>query len=59
MGQKTKVQLIRRKDSQSWYIMLPLALARALEFKKGEVVEWTVRDTAHLGLRRLTPRPKA
>jgi hypothetical protein len=59
MGQKTKVQLIRRKDSQSWYIMLPLALARALDFKKGEVVEWTVKDATHLALRRLAPRGKA
>jgi antitoxin component of MazEF toxin-antitoxin module len=59
MGQKTKVQLIRRKDSQSWYIMLPLALAKALDFKKGEVVEWSVKDAAHLGLRRCSPRGKA
>lgn len=59
MGQKTKVQLIRRKDSQSWYIMLPLALARALGFKKGEVVEWSVRDARHLSLRRLAPPGKA
>lgn len=59
MGQKTKVQLIRRKDSQSWYIILPLALAKALDFKKGEVVEWTVQDARHLALRRCSPRGKA
>lgn len=55
MGHKTKVQLIRRKDSQSWYILLPVALAQALNLRKGEVVEWNVRDLTHLSLRRLSP----
>ncbi len=52
MGFPTKVQLIQRKASQQWYIKLPSALAQAMEFSKGESVEWIVEDKAHLILRR-------
>lgn len=52
MGFPTKVQLIQRKDSQQWYINFPSALAQAMEFSKGEFVEWVVEDKAHLILRR-------
>lgn len=53
MGYPTKVQLIRRKDSQQWYINFPAAVAQAMEFERGEIVEWTIEDKAHLLLRRL------
>jgi len=52
MGYPTKVQLIRRKASEQWYINFPAALAQALEFERGEVVEWVVEDKASLLLRR-------
>ncbi|MDA1315697.1 MAG: hypothetical protein O2968_20420 [Acidobacteria bacterium] len=52
MGFPTKVQLIQRKASQQWYINFPSALAQAMEFSKGESVEWIVEDKAHLILRR-------
>ncbi len=52
MGYPTKVQLIQRQDSQQWYINFPAALAQAMEFTKGETVEWTVQDKQHLLLRR-------
>lgn len=52
MGYPTKVQLIRRKASQQWYVNFPAALAKALEFDKGEVVEWVIRDRRTLVLHR-------
>ena len=55
MGYPTKVQLIRRKDSEQWYINFPVALAQALEFAKGETVEWVIQDRRHLQLHRLGP----
>lgn len=53
MGYPTKVQLIKRKQSEQWYINFPTALAQAMEFERGETVEWTIEDKAHLLLRRL------
>lgn len=55
MGFPTKVQLIHRKASQQWYINFPSALAQAMEFSRGETVEWSVEDNSLLALRRLHP----
>jgi hypothetical protein len=56
MGYPTKVQLICRKESQQWYVNLPRPVADAMNFTKGEVVEWTIEDRQHLILtRRLVP----
>ena len=52
MGYPTKMQLINRKASQQWYVNMPAAVAEAMEFKKGEVVEWIVDDQQHLVLKR-------
>jgi hypothetical protein len=52
MGFPTKVQLIQRKDSQQWYINFPSAVAQAMEFQRGEIVEWIVEDKGRLLLRR-------
>ena len=58
MGHPTKVQLIRRKRSQQWYINFPAAIARAMNFVKGEDVEWTIADQGRLTLsRRNAPPP--
>ena len=56
MGYPTRVQVIRRKASQQWYINFPAALARAMDFTKGEVLEWSVEDKATLVLRRVAAR---
>ncbi len=58
MGFPTKVQLIRRKDSEQWYINFPSAIAQAMNFAKGEIVEWIVEDRTQLILQRQTP-PKS
>ena len=48
MGFTTKVQLIN----------FPSAVAQAMEFSRGETVEWLVEDKALLALRRLeAPAP--
>jgi len=52
MGFPTKVQLIQRKASEQYYINFPSAVAQAMEFSKGETVEWIVHDKGHLILAR-------
>ena len=57
MGLPTKVQLINRKSSQQWYINFPSAVAQAMDFSRGESVEWSIEDKSLLALRRLNPPP--
>jgi hypothetical protein len=52
MGYPTRVQLIQRQDSRQWYINFPAPLAHALEFQKGEIIEWVIQDKNTLILRR-------
>jgi hypothetical protein len=59
MGCPTKVQLIKRKESEQWYINFPAQIAQAMEFERGETVEWIVEDKSQLVLRRRTPPPSA
>jgi hypothetical protein len=58
MGYPTRVQLIQRKASQQWYINFPAALARAMDFAKGEILEWSVEDKNTLLLRRAEATPQ-
>lgn len=55
MGYPTTIQLIDRKTTEQWYVNFPAAVARALDFAKGEVVEWTIETRSRLILKR---RPK-
>jgi hypothetical protein len=57
MGYPTKVQLIQRQASEQWYINFPSAIAQAMEFTRGETVEWIIEDRSQLLLRRLKPSP--
>ncbi len=59
MGFATKVQLIKRKLSEQWYINFPSAVAQAMNFRKGETVEWVIEDKAQLVLNRLEPPESA
>ena len=53
MGYQTKVQLIRRAQSaDQYYINFPTAIAEAMDFEKGEVVEWIIEDRQYLILHR-------
>jgi hypothetical protein len=55
MGFPTKIQKIKRAASEQWYINFPSAVAQAMEFEKGEVVEWIVEDKRKLTLQRTNP----
>lgn len=57
MGFPTKVQLIKRKTSEQWYINFPAAVAQSMDFQKGEVVEWVVSNRSQLVLNRRDPPP--
>lgn len=59
MGNPTKIQLIKRKTSEQWYVNLPSAVAQAMEFDKGEVWEWIIEDKDVLVLRRQIPSESA
>ncbi len=52
MGFPTKIQLIKRAKSEQWYINLPAAVAQAMEFEKGEIVEWVIEDKRKMTLKR-------
>ena len=59
MGYPTRVQLIKRKASEQWYINFPAAIAQAMEFSRGETVEWIIEDKGQLLLRRKHIPPSA
>jgi bifunctional DNA-binding transcriptional regulator/antitoxin component of YhaV-PrlF toxin-antitoxin module len=48
----SKIQLIRRKRTQQWCVNVPAELARALDLKKGEVVEFRIVDKGTIVLTR-------
>jgi hypothetical protein len=53
MGHPAKVQLIqRKKGTDQWYINFPTAVANAMDFTKGETVEWIIEDKANVILHR-------
>lgn len=61
MGYPTKIQLISRQKGNQWYVNFPNALAAAMNFVKGETVEWTVQSITCLQMnrrRRNTPTAK-
>jgi bifunctional DNA-binding transcriptional regulator/antitoxin component of YhaV-PrlF toxin-antitoxin module len=57
MGFPTKIQLIKRAASEQWYINFPSAVAQAMEFEKGETVEWIIEDKKKIFLQRSESKP--
>lgn len=53
MGYKIKLQLIERKDSQQWLFNIPVAIGEALELKKGEKLDLTIRGSNCLIIKRV------
>ncbi|MFV8226960.1 hypothetical protein, partial [Christiangramia aquimixticola] len=43
---------IKRAKSEQWYVNFPAAVAQAIEFQQGEVVEWIIDDHQRLVLQR-------
>lgn len=58
MGYPTTVQLIDREKTEQWYVNFPAAVARAMDFTKGEVVEWTIDTRSRLILKRKPKKKK-
>jgi len=52
MGYPTKIQVIKRTNSEQWFINFPAAIAHAMEFDKGETVEWVIENKNKLILKR-------
>lgn len=58
MGFVTKVQRVDRPTNQSFYIIVPSALAQAFDLDKGEEFEWIIEDKNLLLLKRSKPKKK-
>lgn len=52
MGYPTKIQLIKREKSEQWYVNFPSSIAQAMEFERGEMVEWLIDDNQKMVLLR-------
>jgi len=53
MGYSVKLQKVERPTNRSYYINLPVVLAETLDFSKGDVLEWSVKDNTTLLLRKI------
>ena len=58
MGFTTKIQRVDRPTNQSFYVILPSALAQAFDLEKGEEFEWIIEDKNLLLLQRSKPKKK-
>jgi antitoxin component of MazEF toxin-antitoxin module len=52
MGYPTTIQLVTRDKGNQWYVNFPNVLAKALDLKKGEIVEWEIRTKSSFILTR-------
>lgn len=52
MGYPTTIQLVVRGKGNQWYVNFPSAIAKAMDFKKGEVVEWSIETKTEFRLKR-------
>lgn len=55
MGCSTKIQRIKRANGEQFYISFPSAVARALELRPGEVVEWVIENKRKMVIKRSEP----
>jgi bifunctional DNA-binding transcriptional regulator/antitoxin component of YhaV-PrlF toxin-antitoxin module len=51
MGYTVKLQKVERPTNRSYYVNLPVVIAEALGFSKGDVLEWNIKDKTTLLLR--------
>lgn len=52
MTHQTKIQCISRANCEQWCTNLPTAVAKAMELKKGETVQWFIDDRQRLVMER-------
>lgn len=55
MGYRVKIQKVERPSNRSFYLNFPMALAEALDVKKGETFEWEIQDRNTLIVKRIAP----
>lgn len=53
MGYKVKIQRVDRTRTTSFYVNFPAAVAEAAELKKGEEMEWIIKDKDSFILKRV------
>jgi len=58
MGFVTKIQRVDRPTNQSFYVVMPSALAQSFDLDKGEEFEWIIEDKNLLLLKRVKPKKK-
>lgn len=56
MGYKVKLQLIQREDSQQWLFNIPAAIGGAMELKKGELLDLSIKNRNYLAVKRVSKR---
>lgn len=52
MGYNVKIQRVDRKNTKSFYVNFPAAVAEASNIKKGEEMEWNIEDKNTFVLKR-------
>ena len=57
MGYPSRVQKIKRKRSEQYYVNVPSAIAHAMDITKGEVIEWSVENKGRLVINRKRTKP--
>lgn len=60
MGYLSKLQVIQRgARNRQYYLICPAPLAAALELKKGEALEWVIKDRHAFEIRRVKPATRS
>lgn len=59
MGYKVKIQRVERRNTKSFYVNFPAAVAEAARIEKGEQMEWIIEDRDTFVLKRLVSSPSA
>ena len=55
MGYTVKIQRVERRNTKSFYVNFPAAIAEAAQIKKGEELEWVIEDRNTFVLKRIKP----
>jgi|GEM_PF-672205 len=58
MGYNVRLQKVERPTNRSYYINLPVVIAETMGFLKGDILEWSVKDTTTLLLRKIGSEKK-
>jgi hypothetical protein len=60
MGYLSKLQVIQRGgQNRQYYLICPAPLAAALELKKGETLEWVIKDRHTFQIHRIKSAARA